>query len=262
MDSRVEAICRFNRFLLDYPDRGMGTAAGTAEAPSRHEIHGLAPESAETLSKTQVDDRDRRLREGLARSLRQLDALGQQDLLSSLSRAHFLLAPERPAKLVLRAPGPGEVSLIAARQAALYAQSHGWGARLECLIAETAARFLRQFEPDREACWVADLDGVMAGAVFLTDEGEDVARLRLLHVEPFARRRGIGDALVRQCLSFARERGYRRVILWTHTVLETARRLYARNGFSCVSTAEHDLFGVSLQGEDWACELAHEPYRS
>lgn len=203
-----------------------------------------------------VEDLDMRLRQAISRNLDALDPVEQQDLVASLTRAHLLLAPKRQTTLTLRAPGPGEVSLIAARQSALYAQSHGWGHKLECLIAETASRFLRQFNAEKESCWVADLDGVMAGAVFLTDEGERRARLRLLHVEPFARRRGIGDALVQQCLSFAREKHYRSVILWTHTVLETARRLYARNGFTCVATAPHDLFGVPLQGEDWVCELA------
>ncbi|NIE80890.1 bifunctional helix-turn-helix transcriptional regulator/GNAT family N-acetyltransferase [Asaia sp. As-1742] len=198
---------------------------------------------------------EKRVQGAIRTTLAALDPLSRDDLVTSLTHARFLLAPSADASLTLRAPRPGEVSLIASRQSALYAQSHGWGHKLECLIAETASRFLSGFDPAREACWVADLDQVMAGAVFLTDEGDGVARLRLLHVEPFARRRGIGDALVQQCLAFAREKHYRRVILWTHTVLENARRLYARNGFSCVATAPHDLFGVPLQGEDWICEL-------
>ena len=95
----------------------------------------------------------------------------------------------------------------------------------------------------------------MAGAVFVTDEGDDIARLRLLHVEPFARRRGIGDALVGACVTFARDTGYRALTLWTHTVLEPARRIYAAQGFVCVETAMHERFGVPLQGETWRLEL-------
>ncbi len=95
----------------------------------------------------------------------------------------------------------------------------------------------------------------MAGAVFLTNEGDGMGRLRLLHVEPFARRRGIGDALVRECVRFARETGYREVMLWTHSVLEPARRIYARTGFVCVETAIHDTFGEPLQGETWRIML-------
>ncbi len=99
----------------------------------------------------------------------------------------------------------------------------------------------------------------MAGAVFVTDEGDGVARLRLLHVEPFARRRGIGDALVGTCVTFARETGYHALTLWTHTVLESARRLYAAHGFACVETAVHERFGVPLQGETWRLEVAAGP---
>ena len=95
----------------------------------------------------------------------------------------------------------------------------------------------------------------MAGAVFLTDEGEGLARLRLLHVEPFARRRGIGDALVGQCVRFARERQYERIILWTHTVLDAARRIYARHGFECTVTEIHHEFGEPVQGETWQLAL-------
>jgi len=203
-----------------------------------------------------LDQLEERVNSAVARNLDALLPLEQTDLVQSLARARHLLAPSSEARFTLRPAGPGEPSLIASRQSALYAESHGWGHKLECLIAETVSGFLRQFKPDREACWVAELDGIMAGAVFLTDEGGGTARLRLLHVEPFARRRGVGDALVQNCLSFARERGYERVILWTHTVLETARRLYARNGFVCVATAPHDLFGVPLQGEDWECCLS------
>jgi GNAT superfamily N-acetyltransferase len=95
----------------------------------------------------------------------------------------------------------------------------------------------------------------MAGAVFLTDEGDGLARLRLLHVEPFARGRGIGDALVRTCIGFAKHVGYDAVTLWTHTVLASARRIYAAQGFVCVETAMHTKFGVPVQGESWRLEL-------
>jgi len=111
--------------------------------------------------------------------------------------------------------------------------------------------FLRDFKPGREQCWVAEVDGVMAGSVFLTDEGGGLCRLRLLYVEPFARGRGIGDALVGECLSFARRVGYDRMTLWTHTILESARRIYAGHGFAITDVAVHHDFGEPVQGETW-----------
>ncbi len=185
-----------------------------------------------------------------------VDGQARRDLVEALTRARLLLDPASGGPFVIRPFRTGEPALIAARQSLLYAESHGWGRELEVIESEVTAAFLRDFDPKREQCWVAEIDGVMAGAVFVTDEGDGIARLRLLHVEPFARRRGIGDALVGACVTFARDTGYHALTLWTHTVLESARRLYAAHGFACIETAMHERFGIPLQGETWRLELA------
>lgn len=199
---------------------------------------------------------DQRQRSAVAQDLARLSMVEQDDLVQALTKAQLLLDPRAPMEFVIRPASTGEVSQVAGRQSVLYAASHGWGRELETLEAETTATFLRRFKPGREQCWIADLASVMAGAVFLTDEGDGVARLRLLHVEPFARRRGIGDALVCACVGFAREKGYDQVILWTHTVLEAARRIYARHGFECIATEVHHEFGKPVQGETWRLILS------
>jgi GNAT superfamily N-acetyltransferase len=149
----------------------------------------------------------------------------------------------------------GDVGLIVSRQSILYAASHGWGRGLETNEMEVGAHFLRHFKPGREQCWVAECNGTMAGAVFLTDEGEGMSRLRLLHVEPFARGLGIGNCLVRTCIGFARDAGYDAMTLWTHTVLESARRIYAAHGFRIIDTAVHEMFGAAVQGETWRLDF-------
>jgi N-acetylglutamate synthase-like GNAT family acetyltransferase len=126
---------------------------------------------------------------------------------------------------------------------------------MEILQGEVTTAFLRDFKPGREQCWVAERAGMMAGAVMLVDAGEDVGQLRLLHVEPWARGRGIGGALVGECVRFAREAGYARMRLWTHTILTSARRIYEAAGFAIVETAVHHEFGEPVQGETWALEL-------
>ncbi len=148
------------------------------------------------------------------------------------------------------------MGLICARQAILYAETQGWGRGLEINLGEVTTEFLRRFQPGREQCWVAELNGAMAGAVFLTDEGGGLARLRLLHVEPWAQGRGIGSLLVRSCVEFAREVGYTAVTLWTHTVLTSARRIYAAHGFILVHTEMHATFGTPVQGETWRVHFA------
>lgn len=238
-----------SRMVARFEDRGWilrdRSDADARTRPIRLTVEGRAV----------FDDLDARQRAAVSHDLNGLSAVEQDDLVQALTKARLLLDPEASAAFTLRPARVGEVSQIAARQSILYAASHGWGRALETLEAETTAAFLRRFDPQYEQCWVADLAGVMAGGVFLTNEGEGVARLRLLHVEPFARRRGIGDALVSACIDFARAKGYRQITLWTHTVLEAARRIYARHGFVCVATEMHDEFGEPVQGETWQLTL-------
>ncbi|HEV2541496.1 MAG TPA: bifunctional helix-turn-helix transcriptional regulator/GNAT family N-acetyltransferase [Methylobacterium sp.] len=240
-----------SRILARFEERGWITRARGTDARARPIHLTEAGRSAFEL----VDERQRTAIVGLVGGL---DPVQRADLAEAMARVRLLLRPETSPGFVIRPFRTGDMGLITARQSMLYAQSHGWGRGLEIVEGEATTAFLRSFKPGREQCWVAEIDGVMAGSVFLTDEGEDVARLRLLYVEPFARCRGIGDTLVQTCIGFARETGYARLTLWTHTVLEGARRIYARHGFHRIDTATHTAFGTPIQGETWMLDL-HDP---
>lgn len=155
----------------------------------------------------------------------------------------------------LRTFGSGDLGLIAARQAALYDAEWGWGRPMEALIYDIAGRFLRDFKPQREECWVAERDGRIMGGVFICEEDATTARLRLLYVEPEARGLGIGMALVRECTAFARAAGYERIVLMTHAVLDSARKLYVAEGYQLISSEEQDDFGKPETTEHWLLEL-------
>jgi DNA-binding MarR family transcriptional regulator/GNAT superfamily N-acetyltransferase len=198
---------------------------------------------------------DRRQREVVEQNLSRLDGPARRRLTAALGAARDLLEARELPAFEIRPFRAGDMGLIASRQSVLYRERYGWNEAIEVNIGEVATNFLRNFKPVRERCWVAEVDGQMAGSVFLTDEGHDLSRLRLLYVEPTFQGRGIGDALVSGCISFARSVGYRRMTLWTHTILDSARRIYARHGFSIADTSEHSLFGVPLMGETWTLEL-------
>jgi GNAT superfamily N-acetyltransferase len=149
----------------------------------------------------------------------------------------------------------GDMGLICSRQSILYAEAFGWGRPMEALLGEITAEFLRKFHPGREQCWIAERSGALAGSVFVTDGGDGTARLRLLYVEPDARGLGIGQELVGRCIVFARAAGYSKVRLWTHSVLVSARRIYAATGFEIVRSEMHDAFGKPEQGEIWELSL-------
>lgn len=150
----------------------------------------------------------------------------------------------------------GDMGMVTARQAILYQQAYGWGPSMEALIGEIAAGFIRNFRPEREQCWIAERAGRMLGSVFLVVEDAHVARLRLLYVEPEARGLGIGADLVARCVEFARAAGYREIVLWTHAVLTSARKIYAAQGFTIESVETHDDFGKPEVSESWRLVLA------
>jgi GNAT superfamily N-acetyltransferase len=187
--------------------------------------------------------------------LDRLEPSDRADLCAALRLSQTLLDQEARHGFTLRTFRPGDMGLIAARQSILYQEVYGWGPQIEVIEGEVTTDFLRNFKPGREQCWVAEVNGVMAGSVFLTDEGDGLCRLRLLYVESFARGMGIGNALVEACLRFAREVGYQAMTLWTHTILTSARRIYAAHGFEIVETHVHEEFGAPVQSETWRLEL-------
>jgi DNA-binding MarR family transcriptional regulator/GNAT superfamily N-acetyltransferase len=182
-----------------------------------------------------------------------LPSTGQDRLVAAMGQIEHLLveAPGSKGAPVLRTHRPGDMGWIVSRHGMLYWQEYGWDPRLEALCAEIVAAFLRNFDPARERCWIAELDGERVGTVMLVKESADVARLRLLQVEPAARGHGIGARLVAECVAFARAAGYRKVTLWTHSVLTAARLLYQRAGFELVASESHNEFGKELVGETW-----------
>jgi DNA-binding MarR family transcriptional regulator/GNAT superfamily N-acetyltransferase len=200
-------------------------------------------------------DLDDRQRDKVSACLEQLSHAGQRELVSALTLARVYLGPKQERKFQLRPFRPGDMGLIASRQSILYRETYGWGPGIEVNIGEVTAAFLKNFKPGREQCWVVDLEGVMAGSIFVTDEGDGLCRLRLLYVEHFARGLGIGDALVSECVKFARSKGYEAMTLWTHTILETARRIYAKHGFKITEVEMHEQFGSPIQAETWRLNL-------
>jgi DNA-binding MarR family transcriptional regulator/GNAT superfamily N-acetyltransferase len=162
-------------------------------------------------------------------------------------------APSPPA--ILREPRPGDMGWVVQSHGALYASEYGFDSSFEGLVAEIAAKFLASFDASRERCWIADIDGVQVGSVFLVRHSDDVAKLRLLLVDPAGRGQGLGQRLVAECIGFAKACGYRKITLWTQSILVAARRIYQDAGFVLVATEPHRSFGQSLIGETWEREL-------
>lgn len=197
-----------------------------------------------------------------------LDALTpseQKQLVQAMTAIEHLLDGKgvRQTPYLLRPSGPGDIGWVIERHGALYAREYRWDMRFEALVAHIAARFVEQFDPTREACWIAERNHANVGCVFLVQARDDttdapvagVAQLRLLLVEPSARGLGIGARLVTECERFARQAGYTRIVLWTNSVLTAARGIYAKAGYRLVKTEPHTSFGHDLVGETWELAL-------
>jgi len=251
LQSRLAMDAGFvSRVLARFEERGWIARTRGGEDARQRSI-AITQAGAETFA--EIDARQR------AEVVKILDRLGpsdRNDLCGALRLTEALLDGEAKRAFTLRTFRPGDMGMIAARQSILYREVYGWGPQIEVIEGQVTTDFLRDFKPGREQCWVAEVNGTMAGSVFLTDEGDGLSRLRLLYVEPFARGLGIGNALVEACIGFARDVGYSAMTLWTHTILESARRIYAAHGFRIVESHVHEEFGVPIQSETWRLDLA------
>jgi GNAT superfamily N-acetyltransferase len=162
---------------------------------------------------------------------------------------------EPKSPYLLRTHQPGDMGWVIHRHSVLYADEYGFDERFEALVARIAAEFIETFDPKRERCWIAERDGAMVGSVVLVKKSDRVAKLRLLLVEPSARGLGIGGRLVEECVRFARQAGYRKITLWTQSMLDSARAIYRKNGFHVVKRERHESFGHKLVGETWELTL-------
>jgi DNA-binding MarR family transcriptional regulator/GNAT superfamily N-acetyltransferase len=202
---------------------------------------------------------NRRATAQVATLLERLSSAEQQRLLASLGTVETLLGdpdppPAVPPTVALRGPEAGDLGWVVQRHGELYFEEYGWSAEFERLVAGIVGEFASSDDP-AQRCWIATLDGDRAGSVFLVPASAEVAKLRLLLVEPWARGYGLGTRLVNECVAAARQGGYRKLTLWTNDVLHAARRLYERAGFVLVRSEPHHSFGKDLVGQNWDLTL-------
>jgi DNA-binding MarR family transcriptional regulator/GNAT superfamily N-acetyltransferase len=179
----------------------------------------------------------------------------QERLIGAMREIERVLDKPRAPVIVLRPPHPGDLGWIVERHGALYAREYAWNEEFEALVAKIVADYAQHHDPKREAVWIAEVDGARAGCVMCVQKSPTTAQLRLLLVEPTARGHGLGARLVDECIRFARERGYKKLVLWTNDVLHSARKIYEAAGFTLAHSAKHHAFGHSLVEQTWELRL-------
>jgi DNA-binding MarR family transcriptional regulator/N-acetylglutamate synthase-like GNAT family acetyltransferase len=205
-------------------------------------------ESLNQLSRNQVKE-----------ILNDLSPLDQTRLLGAMRTIEELLGTslkDERLSYILRPPHAGDMGWVVQSNGSLYAQEYGWDETYEALVAQIIADFVKNYDRKKERCWIAEKDGENIGCVFLVKESNQVARLRLLIVDPKARGLGVGKRLVDECTRFARQAGYKKIVLWTNNVLVAARGIYEKAGYKLVKAEKHHSFGHDLIGETWELDLS------
>ena len=238
--------------ILGRLERGGLIGKARSETDGRRRLLSLTPEGKGAFSL--LDDRSR---EEVAEMLGELSEGDQRRLLEAMRTIESVL--DRGFKFsepfLLRSHEPGDMGWVVHRHGVLYAREYGWDERFEGLVARIVADFIDGYDPARERCWIAEMNGERVGCVFVVKGGDTVAKLRLLLVEPEARGLGLGTRLVEECVRFARRTGYETLTLWTNSVLGAARHIYKERGFELVEEEAHRSFGHDLVGESWELAL-------
>ncbi len=240
-----------SRILRDFSTRGL-IGKKPSPADGRQTFLWLTKTGQDAFAT--INARSRNQIEGL---LNGLSPAAQKRLLEAMDTIETLLGarPERKVPYLLRPHQPGDMGWVVHRHGVLYAEEYGWDEQFEALVAGIVAKFIQHYDPKRERCWIAEKEGEVVGSVFLVRKSKTAAKLRLLLVEPKARGVGIATRMVDECTRFARQAGYRKIVLWTNSILHAARHIYEAAGYRLVRREPHHSFGHDLVGETWELKL-------
>ena len=240
-----------SRLLKKFEERGLVERAAT-EADARRSSIAITQAGREAFAPLNQDSHDQ-----VRALLDRLAPADQERLVKAMRTVQDLLGdrPKPKVPYILRPLRVGDIGWITHRQGLLYSQEHGWDETYEALVAEILGEFVKTFDPQWERGWIAEREGEVVGSVFIVRKSPEVAKLRLLYVEPSARGLGIGARLVDECITFSRDKGYKTLTLWTNDILGSARRIYQAAGFKLVDEERHHSFGKDLVGQTWDLEL-------
>ena len=244
---------RISRILARFKARKYVRAQASREHRKRL-LLSLTPTGRRAFAKLEEGARGR-----MQALLERIAPEAQSRLVAAMDEIRMALAGDAGAT-TLRRPVAGDLGWVIHRQMVLYNREYGWDWTYEGLASEILAGFVAHFDPAREDAWIAERNGAIVGSVFLMKSDDpEVAKLRLLYVEPSARGLGIGRQLAQACIARARELGYRALTLWTNDVLVAARRIYQAEGFKLVDENRHRSFGHDLVGQTWTLDLQSPP---
>jgi DNA-binding MarR family transcriptional regulator/GNAT superfamily N-acetyltransferase len=240
-----------SRILRDFAQRGL-IDKQPSETDGRQTVLSLSEVGQGAFAL--LNSRSRNQIEAMLNGLSVAD---QNRLTDAMNTIESLLGstPEHSVPYLLRPHQPGDMGWVVERHGILYNSEYGWDETFEALVAGIVSEFINNFDPKHERCWMAEMNGEIVGSVFVVKKTDDIAKLRLLIVDPKARGMGIGKRLVDECIRFSRQAGYHKMTLWTNNVLTAARHIYKSAGFQMIEEEPHHSFGYDLISETWELDL-------
>lgn len=242
-----------SRILARFEEKGL-VQKERSPKDARQRILKLTPEGEKEFSKL-----NERSTNEITELLEDLSEGEQQQLVNAMKTVEGLIRKQESLKFsgpyFLRQHEPGDMGWVVHKHGLLYSQEYGWDESFEALVSQIATDFIKQYNPKRERSWIAEMNGEIVGSIFVVEGSEDTAKIRLLIVDPKARGLGLGSQLVEECIQFSKRVGYKKLVLWTNSILKEARHIYQKKGFKLVNEEKHHSFGHDLIGETWELPL-------
>lgn len=243
---------QLSRLLRDFDRQGL-VSKKRSTADARQVFLGLTAKGRKAFRSLNLSSERQ-----IGALLRKLEPDARKRLVTAMTGIEAVLTDEKGANstFILRQPRAGDYGWVIQKNGEIYAREYGWNAEYEGLVAEIVAKFIMEYDPERERCWIAEKDGENVGCVFLVRKNRTTAKLRVLLVDPKARGLGLGGRLVHECTLFARQAGYKKITLWTNSVLNAARRLYEKEGYVLKERTPIQAFGHDLESQVWELDLS------
>jgi DNA-binding MarR family transcriptional regulator/GNAT superfamily N-acetyltransferase len=242
-----------SRILRRFETRGW-LARVLSPADARQSLLELTEAGHQAFAPLQQKSRDE-----AAALLSGLSAPARRELIAAMGTMRQLLdaahVSAAPRTVVLRDPRPGDLGWVVMQHGEIYWREYRFTDQFESLVADIAAKYIKNFDPAWEKGWIAEIDGERVGSVFVVRKSAKVAQLRLLILTPQARGHGLGRRLTDECIAFARGKGYRKLMLWTNGHLDAARAIYRSRGFQRVKSENFQAYGQELVSEIWELKL-------
>lgn len=196
---------------------------------------------------------DRRASAEISEMLSGLSEGDRMRLIKAMHTIEGILEPQAQfaEPFYLRHHEPGDIGWVVHQHGLLFEQEYGWDERFEATVAQTCADFVRNYDSEKERCWIAEINGEPVGSVFCVKQSQEIASLRMLLVAPKARRVGLGTRLVEECIRFTQRAGYQKVTLWSGDMLTAAQSIYQKLGFTLVEEEPAHSCGQEMVRQRW-----------